>query len=204
MSIPRILCLAIGAILIPAGAVSASTVVFNLGSSITESPTVSRAVDGLTVTFSNASFGGASRNFRLDSDGLAVLDGPGGWGIDIDRFEIVFDQSVQLISYVPGFISGLEGAESLTLMAGASSSVETGFVEDSTAAFSNPFTVLAGQTIVATADLGTGAYPPLVQFRELTVNVVPEPSSIVAWAGLGFVGLLGYGRRRRKARLSQV
>ena len=183
----------------------ASIVLFNLGQSDVEradSPTVSLTVDGLTVTFSNASFGGASRDFSQDEDGLAVLDGPLGWGLDIDRFEIVFDQSVQLISYVPGFLY-VDGDESLTLMAGASSSVETGFVEASTA-FSNQFTVLAGQTIVATADLGTGAYPALVQFRELTVNVVPEPSSIVAWAGLGFVGLLGYGRRRRKARLSQV
>jgi hypothetical protein len=198
----------------------ASIVLFNLGQSDVEradSPTVSLTVDGLTVTFSNASFGGASRDFSQDEDGLAVLDGPLGWGLDIDRFEIVFDQSVQLISYVPGFLY-VDGDESLTLMAGASSSVETGFVEASTA-FSNQFTVLAGQTIVATADFGTifgkPPYGPdaanfdLVQFRELTVDnmpagVVPEPSSIVAWAGLGFVGLLGYGRRRRKARLSQV
>ena len=176
-------------------------------------PTITQTVDGLTATFSNASFEGDSRNFVTDSDGLAVLDGPAALGNDLGRFELSFNQDVQLISYLPGFVSGLEGDESLTLSSGGASSVETGFQDEVLTNFSNQFIIPSGQTIVFESNFGSlndssGSANSfdLLQFRELTVNIasasVPECSPTLGLLAVG--GLFGISRLRKSTKSNKL
>ena len=178
---------------------NADLVTFNLEADSVDSSTITQTVNGLTVTFSNATFLGVGRDFVQDGDGLAVLDGPGGFGNEVDRFEMTFDQDVALSSYIPGFVAfQMQGDESLRFEAG-DLSIESNFVDEALTEFSNQFTVSAGKTIVVTADFGADNVANLVQFRRLTVNrfaSVPEPSltAIGIITGMGLIA-----RRRRRA-----
>lgn len=182
---------------------TANAVTFNLTTgNVTNQPTITQTVDGLTATFSNASFEGNSRNFRTDFDGLFVLDAPPGFGDDIDRFELSFNQNVQLISYLPGFVDRLEGDESLTLSSGGFSSVETGFQDEVLTNFSNQFIIPSGQTIVFNSNFGSTNSRDIVQFRELTVDIasasVPEFSPTLGLLAVG--GLFGISRLRKSVK----
>ncbi|MGK7886208.1 MAG: PEP-CTERM sorting domain-containing protein [Crocosphaera sp.] len=155
--------------------------------------TITKTVDDITITVSNPS---PDSVFNTDSDGLPVLSLGDFVGLgDISSFEISFDKPVQLISYFPDFVLG-EGDESITLSAGAFSSVETNFVTNVETNFANQFTVQAGQVISVLADFGTLPEDgiDLVQWSSITVNEVepvstPEPASLVALLGFGALGL---------------
>lgn len=155
--------------------------------------TITKTVDDITITVSNPS---PDSVFSADFDGLAVLSLGDVVGLsDISSFEISFDKPVQLISYFPDFVLG-EGDESITLSAGAFSSVETNFVNAVETNFANQFTVQAGQVISVLADFGTLPEDgiDLVQWSSITVNEVepvstPEPASLVALLGFGALGL---------------
>jgi len=177
---------------------NADLVTFNLEANSVDSTTITQTVNGLTVTFSNATFLGVGRDFVQDGDGLAVLDGPDGFGNEVDRFEITFDQDVELASYIPGFVATqMAGDESLRFFAG-DISIESNFVDEAPTNFSNPFSISAGTTIVVTADFGADDEYNLIQFRSLSVNrftSVPEPS----FTAIGIItgmGLLAKRRRR--------
>ena len=96
----------------------------------------------------------------------------------IDTCEMVFGKSVQLLSYLLGYVSG-EGDESQTFTTGASSSVEVGIVDENVTSVTNPITVLAGHTIVATSDFGSddGAENNFIQYRNLRLmSSIQQPA----------------------------
>ena len=190
----------VAAILLNTSLANASLITFNLDGNSLNQPTISQSVAGLNVTFANASFQGSNRNFRSDPDGLAVLDGPFGFGVGIDHFEVTFDQTVRLVSYMPSY-SHLGGDENLTLSAGGFSSSETVFKTGVLTNFSNQFIVLAGQSISLASDFGATTEFDLLQISQLTVDTIsPVPVPGAVWLfGYGLIGLIGMRKKLSKA-----
>ncbi|MEM8946699.1 MAG: hypothetical protein AAGD11_16110 [Planctomycetota bacterium] len=156
----------------------ANLVTFSFSAADAGQSTLVKSVDGLTMTLSNPMPG----NFDADSDGLVVF-ATSGFTLDaISSFEIEFSMPVSLVSYRVGFTGNLELAETITLSAGSATSVESEFDETGTAdLFMNQFSVAAGQRILVTGnDGGTGT--DLVQWDQITVQAIPEPSAFLLLA----------------------
>ena len=170
--------------------------IFDLTNFTDEATTDTIMADGISLTFSNAS---PNPSVNIDSDGLCIAGGT--FCRDLVSIQLSFDQDVQLISYLPGFVGTDAPNYLVTLTAGSSSSLETGFVDEQVTNFANQFTVAAGQIINIQTDFnGFPGNTSSLQWRELTVNEVqqpvttPEPSSIVALLGFG---ALGFATRKK-------
>ncbi len=159
-------------------------------------------VDGITLTVSNAA---PITIFFANPSGLAVLD---EFVFFTNSFNLTFSSPVQLIGYTVGFVTGLDGDESLTLTAGgeqrltltagSSTSLESSPFVVGPRNFANQFNVAANQTISVTA--GGAASADFMQWLSITANpvsaptAVPEPSSLIA---LGVVGLGLFGLKKK-------
>jgi hypothetical protein len=172
----------------------AEAAVFSFNGSDNGLPTITKTVDGITLTLSNPS---PSSTFRADADGLAVLSQ--GNFTNISSFQLSFSSAVQLLGYNVGYIETLDGNESLTLTDGSSTSVENSPFTTGARNFSNQFTVAANQPITVT---GTGVdLNDIIQWSSLEVAAapvsVPEPSGLI---GLGVMGL-GLLRFKRQIKI---
>ncbi len=171
-----------------------ATVIFDL-TTAPSGPTASYFAGGINAVFSNPTLDGVASSFVIDGDGIEIVDGPTGFGAGLDRLEVVFDQTVRLLSYLPGFVE--YGTEIVDFSSGAFSSIETGFVDETLTLFSNQFVVNAGETLVIAV---TSPLPlvtnELVQIRELTVErvEVPVPATLALF-GISLVGL-GWSPRK--------
>jgi len=99
---------------------------------------------------------------------------------------------VQLISYQVGFLSNGSGNQVLTFSEGSNTSVETNFVDEATANFSTQFVVDADAIISAVRTTPPTEGQGGLQFRQLTVNVVPGPLPL-----LGAAAAFGASRKLR-------
>ncbi len=146
------------------------------------------------MTVSNPS---PSATFTSDAQGLGVLSGPVSFLNHINSFQISFDTTVQLNSYNVGFVGTLDGNESMTLTAGAQSSVESFPFATGLRTFANMITVAAGQ-VITVVNSGNDSIEA-IQWNQITVTEVtattPEPVSLVALLG---VGALGFASRKKK------
>ncbi|MBF2056809.1 MAG: PEP-CTERM sorting domain-containing protein [Cyanobacterium sp. T60_A2020_053] len=172
----------------------AATFTFNAGDD--NLPTITKTVDGITLTASNPSTG----VFTTDSDGLCVL-GNTGFCQNITSFNLTFSKSVQLNSYQIGFVSSNNNGQ-LTLTAGAFNTTEASpFVDEQNRNFANMITVQANQVISVVGTISTQGWSSL-QWRQITVNEVmsppvttPEPTMMLGLLG---VGALGFVTRKKK------
>ena len=194
-----------------AGANGATFSLINQGTGVSGFAVISD-VGGITATFSNPGFGGAGSSFYSDSDGLVVFADPTSGPIaSITSFDLSFDQDVQLISFTVGYASGvsapgtnLSGNETFTFDAtGGNISIESTSTNlplklippgdaPLTANFNTQITVTAGTTIsVSATGVDSGE---LLQFSEIVVNPVPEPSTALL---LFSASLMAVFRRRK-------
>jgi hypothetical protein len=154
--------------------------------------TITRTVDGITLSVSNPA--PSSTFFAFGTLGLGVL---ANGIITTTSFNLSFSSPVQLIGYNVGAVQALDGDESLTLTAGSSTSVESSPFTTGARNFSNQFTVAANQTISVVA---AGAdFIDLILWSSITANpasvpTTPEPSGLVA---LGIIGLGLLGAKKR-------
>lgn len=164
--------------------------------------TITKTVDGITLTISNPSTG----NLIIDDNGLCVLGFNNGFCSTTNSLDLVFDKNVQLISYRVGFNSFTSGDQIVTLTNGDLSSIQTDFTDEATINFTNQLNVLANETISVSGDIGSETFMTTsLQWREITVSEVmfppsppvttPEPMSLVALLG---VGALGFATRKKK------
>lgn len=179
-----------------AGIAPAQAVTFRFDFDDDGSPTITRTVEGITMTVSDPF---PSDAFAADSDGLCVLGLspfctlgiPSG---GIRRFNLQFDTSVQLNSYQVGFNNSISRDEIITLTAGNSSSVETDFISGVTRDFTNQIIVEPDQIVSVVGRFGSRPLGAL-QWREINVTEVnlsattPEPVSLVALLGVGALGV---------------
>ncbi len=159
--------------------------------------TITKTVDGITLTISNPS---PDPTFIADADGLAVFDNGGiNPAARMDSFQLSFDTSVQLNSYNVGYLQFLDGNEVITLTAGSESSVENSPFATGVRNFANMITVAAGQ-VINVVNSGNDNLD-LIQWDQITVTEVsdpattPEPVSLVALLG---IGALGFASRKPK------
>jgi len=169
----------------------------------------------LTMTVLGAStFAGQDGDLNYNGTNLGVAGGTGNkvnvtldykendsGDADAGAFEsfiISFDKDVTLNSggFTGGFQTGnRNGSEFLRWV-----SSDTGTPEDTgggTASFSNITTLTAGQTLTVTSfNSGGLASSATVSLQQLTVQAVPEPSSLALFAGA--LGLCYMVARRRK------
>ncbi len=175
----------------PSGAEAA---VFSFNSSDNGLSTITKTVDGITLTVSNPSL---DSNFIANTQGLFVLiNSIGG---NINSFQLSFSSAVQLIGYNVGYIQDLDGNESLTLTAGSSTSVENSSFTTGARNFSNQFTVAANQPITVT---GEGVdFLDVIQWSSLEVAPAAAPVSVPEPSGLVGLGIMGLGLLRFKRQI---
>ncbi len=107
----------------------------------TSGPTLSYTSGGITAVFKNPTLNSLPSSFAVDDDGVPVIDGATGFGAGLDRLKVVFDHTIRLVSYLPGFVEF--GSEILEFNAGGSSILETNFQDEVLTANSNPLLVNA-------------------------------------------------------------
>ncbi|TRT76872.1 MAG: PEP-CTERM sorting domain-containing protein [Microcystis sp. M_OC_Ca_00000000_S217Cul] len=196
LNIAKLATFGLGVTLVPLALTinnSAQAAVFTFGAGDNNQSTITKTVDGITLTLSNNQTLGY---FHADGDGVSVLVGGAFLGATTTSFNLTFSSAVQLTSYTIGYIDQLEGDESFTLSNGSSSSVETSPFSAGLRNFSNQFTVAAGQTVSFTGNLGTNL-EDLIQWSALEVTPVspppattPEPSTILGLLAVGSLGAL--------------
>ncbi len=152
--------------------------------------TITKTVDGITLTLSNPSPFGV---FIADGDGLFAL------AAIANGFQLSFNQSVQLNSYNVSLIQDLDGNETITLTAGSESSVENSPFVTGVRNFANMITVAANQVVTLVSSGGNDG-AEVIQWDQITVTEVapattPEPVSLVVLLG---VGALGFATRKQK------
>jgi hypothetical protein len=155
LNIAKLATFGLGVTLVPLALTinnSAQAAVFTFGTGDNNQSTITKTVDGITLTLSNNQTRGS---FAADSDGVVVLAGDSFLGATTTSFNLTFSSAVQLTSYTIGYIESLDGDESFTLSNGSSSSVENSPFSTGLRNFSNQFTVAAGQTVSFTGNLGT-------------------------------------------------
>lgn len=195
LNIAKLATFGLGVTLVPLALTinnSAQAAVFTFGAGDNGLSSITKTVDGITLTISNNQPRGS---FFADGDGVAVLGGPSSPG-QTTSFNLTFSSAVQLTSYTIGYIESLDGDESFTLSNGSSSSVENSPFSTGLRNFSNQFTVAAGQTVSFTGNLGTNL-EDLIQWSALEVTPVspppattPEPSTILGLLAVGSLGAL--------------
>ena len=178
LNIAKLATFGLGVTLVPLALTinnSAQAAVFTFNGGDNALSSITKTVDGITLTISNNQPRGS---FFADGDGVAVLGGPSSPGQVTTSFNLTFSSAVQLTSYNIGFIEGLEGDESFTLSNGSSSSVETSPFSTGSRNFNNQFTVAAGQTVSFSVIFGTGDINDLIQWSELKVTPASNPTKL--------------------------
>jgi len=148
--------------------------------------TVTKSIDGITLTASNFS---PTSTTSADIDGLCFA-GTGGFCPNLTSFNLSFSAPVQLISYTTGYFS--LNTATLTFTQGANSSVQTSFANGTTTNFTNQFNVAANQPINV---ISTNLSPSdsSLQISQLTVDSVPFPWETDALPAIGSTVLFGVG-----------
>lgn len=179
-------------------AVLAAPVTFTFDGSDNGLTTVTKTVDGVTITLQNFS---PTATTIANSAGLCVGSAseqiPNGICSTLNSFEFFLSAPVQLISYQVGFLSTFAGStQALTFSQGSNSSTETNFFQGVTTNFSTQFVVDANAIISVerTADIQVGLQN--IQFSQITVDNsfahVPGPLP-----ALGAAAAFGASRKLR-------
>ncbi|TRT83885.1 MAG: hypothetical protein EWV63_16510 [Microcystis aeruginosa Ma_OC_H_19870700_S124] len=170
LNIAKLATFGLGVTLVPLALTinnSAQAAVFTFGAGDNGLSSITKTVDGITLTISNNQPRGS---FFADGDGVVVLAGDSFLGATTTSFNLTFSSAVQLTSYTIGYIESLDGDESFTLSNGSSSSVENSPFSTGLRNFSNQFTVAAGQTVSFSVIFGTDGTNDLIQWSELKVT----------------------------------
>ena len=128
--------------------------------------TITKTVDGLTITLSNPS---PNQTFRTDYDGVYIVkEGT------ITSFDISFSKDIKLISYTIDYIYQLDSSEEMNLTNNNQSSLDSNFTVGSHD-FNNSLTVLAN-SIINVKNKNTSSS---VQMISIVVSrvIIPEPTN---------------------------
>jgi hypothetical protein len=156
----------------------AAPITFTFGGADDGLTSVTKTVDGVSVTFNNFS---PTPTTTADGDGLCVA-GVVGFCPPLSSFDFSFSAPVQLLSYQVGFVSFGANNQVLTFSQGSNTSVETNFVDEATVNFSTQFSVDANVIISAVRTTPPNESVGSLQLRQLTVNVVPGPLPLLGAA----------------------
>ena len=127
----------------------ATTTIFTFDRGDARLSTISKTVDGLTITLSNPTSG----SFFADSSGVYIIRDSTSITNSLD---IAFSETVKLISYNIMYVSNLEGDEVSTYRNNGLESVENSPFTRGVRSFANPLTVASGSTIsVSTTGVDT-------------------------------------------------
>jgi len=120
----------------------ATTTTFTFDGNDDDLATITKTVDGITMTLSNSLPDG---DFDSDGDGLAVISN--GSFSNINSFNITFSENVKLISSNVGFANTNGDNEVITFSSNGSQSVENSPFTTGVRNFANPLTVPSGSSI---------------------------------------------------------
>jgi hypothetical protein len=184
MSISRTLCLAISAILIPGGAVTAATVTYDGG---TTSRPLSVVGIGINSSFYDVTF---TYNNNGDTNPLRVGSLP-DTDIALGRAGLLSLLNTQSVDSNSTFIVFQPNVDTTTIPTGQYQS--NGYLAEYTAGMdtwenSTFITTITG-SVSAAASYG---------FAQFTVSEVPEPSAIAGCLGLVGMGLIGWRRKSNR------
>ena len=153
---------------------------FTFGSGDT-GPTITKTVDGITITLSNGTCNGSPANIYADPDGIFIesYEGCSTSILSTDTFQISFDSLVTFVSYQIGYHHGGGGTFDLTSPRGSS----TGNVLNpaGTYSFNGSLSVAAGEVVNLTTALLNDT--SLSQIKSITVELAPTAVTITDFGG---------------------
>jgi len=177
-----------GVLLLPAArAAPAAPVTFTIDTSDNGQSTITKTVGGITLTLSNCTCNGVSRNFRTDNDGIFLRQTSGhanscvSQGDGCDAFSMSFDSAVTLQSYEVGYVdAGASGTFVLTATSG--NSLNNPLNPVGTYAFNSTPSLAAAETASVTVSM-TGGGPN--QIKTITVDTGPVSAPEIDVQGNG-------------------
>ncbi len=171
--------------------VIADIISFDLTNFADGSMTLSTTSDGVTLQFFDRRNNGNPTGFFADSDGVAFI---GNDPLRFYTFQMDFDAPVELLSYTIGFVQGVENGDVFSLATSGGNTDESFPFSLGSRNFATQLLVAANDPImVSTSEIADN--DEIVQLSSITVQTIPEPSSLLMMTGIGLAALVG--RRRR-------